>query len=240
MATAAVPGTDLGNAGLIGPDGPVPTGEPYDIRFHWDIPEMEAGDVWYGTGVLGSSPATPGNIGSFPVTLRREADDVTKEASTAQAAPGDDVSYEITIQPNVTPEDLVYTIVDTVPAGLTIDPESVTHDGVVDGQTITWEVDVPSPAQAEFSYVPSTPDTNADCAEWGGFVDLGPAIPFAPAQRGHRRRHCVRQHRAVRALRRVVPQPRRRRGRAGDGDGRVRRVAVGAAGDPRHRPRPMA
>ena len=180
VATAAVPGTDLGNAGLVGPEGTVPAGQPYDIRFHWDIPEMEAGDVWYGTAVLGSSPSTPGDIGSFPVTLRRHADDVTKEASEEQAAPGDTVSYSITIQPNVTPEDLVYTIVDTVPAGLTIDPGSVTGGGVVDGQTITWEVPVPSPAQQAGSYVASTPATNPQCAASSGFVDLAAAgIPLS-------------------------------------------------------------
>ena len=65
-----MPADDLGNAGVDGPEGPVAAGEPYDIRFHWDIPEMVAGDRYYGTIVLGSSPATPGDIGSFPVTLR--------------------------------------------------------------------------------------------------------------------------------------------------------------------------
>ena len=48
------------------------------------------------------------------------------------------------MQPNVTDTDLVYTIVDTVPDGLTIDPASVTAGGVVDGQTITWEVTMPT------------------------------------------------------------------------------------------------
>ena len=43
---------------------------------------MEAGDAWYGTAVLGTVAGdSPGDIGSFPVTIRREADDVTKTAS---------------------------------------------------------------------------------------------------------------------------------------------------------------
>ena len=179
LATAVVPADDLGNAGVDGPEVPLAAGEPYDIRFHWDIPEMVAGDRYYGTIVLGSSPATPGDIGSFPVTLLRAGDDVAKTASAGEATLGDTVSYEITIQPNVTPTDLVYTIVDTVPDGLTIDPASVTGDGVVDGQTITWEVLVPSPVGKESAYVSSTPATSAQCAAWTGFIDLAPGIPFA-------------------------------------------------------------
>jgi uncharacterized repeat protein (TIGR01451 family) len=181
LASGIVPGDDLRNAGIDGPEGAVPAGEPYDVLFHWDIPEMEAGDRWYGTAILGSSPGTPGDIGSFPVTIRRAADDVTKSASTDSAVLGETVSYEITVQPNVTPNDLVYTIVDTVPDGLTIDPASVSGDGVVDGQTITWEVELPTPVGKVGNYVISTPQTSAQCLDWAGFLDLGPAgIPLNP------------------------------------------------------------
>ncbi len=180
LAQAVVPGESLGNAGIDGPDGPVEAGEPYEIRVHWDLDDTEPGDRWYGTGVLGTSPSTPGDIGTFPITVIRVEDDVTKTASVDEAAIGDTISYEITIQPNVTPEDLVYTITDTVPDGLTIDPESVTGGGVVDGQTITWEVEVPTPAGQTGEYVASTPATSQQCADWSGFVDLGAVgIPFA-------------------------------------------------------------
>lgn len=180
LATGIVPGEDLGNAGIDGPEGTVPSGEPYDVLFHWDIPEMVAGDRWYGTASLGSTPGTVGDIGSFPVTIRRAADDVAKTASTDTAAPGDTVSYEITVEPNVTPTDLVYTITDTVPDGLVIDPESVSGGGVVDGQTITWEVQLPSPVGKVGDYVVSTPQTSEQCLNWAGFLDLGAAgIQFA-------------------------------------------------------------
>jgi uncharacterized repeat protein (TIGR01451 family) len=182
LASAVVPGEDLGNAGVDGPSGPVPAGEPYDVRIHWDIPDMTAGDRWYGTAVLGSSPATPGDIGSFPVNLVRVEDDVTKTASVASASPSDTVSYEITIQPNVTPEDLVYTITDTVPEGLTIDPGSVTGGGVVDGQTITWEVELPTAAGAigDYSYTTSLADPS--CASpLGGYFDMRSELGFQPS-----------------------------------------------------------
>lgn len=181
LATAVVPGTSLGNAGIDGPDGPVAVGEPYDVRLTWDLPQMVEGDVWYGTAVLGTSPATPGDIGTFPVTIRRDADDVTKTASVTDAVPGDPITYDITVQPNVTPEDLTYTIVDTVPDGLTVDPASVTGGGVVDGQTITWSVPMPTTFGKTGSYTASTPATNPQCAEYGGFLDLATLnIPISP------------------------------------------------------------
>ena len=172
LSHAVVPSEDLGNAGIDGPDGVVPVGEPYDVTFHWDIEEAQAGQTWYGTAVLGSSPGSPDDIGRFPVTLRRIGDDVTKTASVEEAAPGDTVSYEITVQPNVTDRDLTYTIVDTVPDGFTIDPASVAGGGEVDGQTITWEVEVPSPVGVVGEYTVSTPANSAQCADWSGFLDL--------------------------------------------------------------------
>ena len=172
LATAVVPGDDLGNGGIAGPAGPVAAGEPYDIRVHWDIPEMAAGERWYGTAVLGSSPATPDDIGSFPVTITRHDDDVAKTASVSEAEAGDTISYDIAVQPNVTPADLAYTITDTVPDGFTIDESSVTGGGVVDGQTITWDVDLPTPVGEIGEYVVSTPATSQQCLDWSGFLDL--------------------------------------------------------------------
>jgi alpha-tubulin suppressor-like RCC1 family protein len=180
LAHAVIPTDDLGNGGIAGPAGTIPAGEPYDIRLHWDLPDTQPGDRWYGTAVLGTSPATPDDIGSFPVTIRRADDDVAKTASVDEATTGDTVSYEITIEPNLTPEDLLYTIVDDVPEGLTIDPDSVIG-GVVDGQTITWEVGAPTVVGQNGDYVVSTPATSQQCADWSGFVDLGEVgIPFEP------------------------------------------------------------
>ncbi|MBO0610741.1 S8 family serine peptidase [Myceligenerans salitolerans] len=173
LATAVVPSADLGNAGVTGPEGEVPVGEPYDVRVHWDLPDAQEGDLFFGTVVLGSSPETPGDIGEIPVRLTRAADDVTKAASTDSASIGETIGYDLTVAPNVTPEDLTYTVTDTVPDGLTIDPESVTGGGVVDGQTITWEVEMPTSVGVAGAYEASTPATDPQCAAWSGFVDLG-------------------------------------------------------------------
>ncbi|GAB2502694.1 S8 family serine peptidase [Promicromonospora xylanilytica] len=175
LATAVVPSEDLGNAGVAGPEGSVPAGEPYDVRVHWDLPGATEGDLFFGTAVLGTSPENPDGIGEIPVRLSRVGDDVTKTASTDTAGIGDTIGYDLTVAPNVTPEDLTYTITDTVPDGLSIDPESVTGGGVVDGQTITWEVDMPTPVGVAGAYEASTPETDPQCAAWSGFLDLGGA-----------------------------------------------------------------
>ncbi|PUB31575.1 putative repeat protein (TIGR01451 family) [Promicromonospora sp. AC04] len=181
LATAVVPSEDLGNAGVAGPEGEVPVGDPYDVRVHWNLPDAAEGDLFFGTAVLGSSPDTPGDIGEIPVRLARMADDVTKTASVAEAGIGDTIGYDISVAPNVTPEDLTYTVTDTVPDGLTIDPESVTAGGVVDGQTITWEVDMPTQVGAVGAYEASTPADDPQCAAWAGFLDLGSVgIGFSP------------------------------------------------------------
>jgi uncharacterized repeat protein (TIGR01451 family) len=172
LATAVVPSEDLGNAGVAGPDGEVPVGEPYDVRVHWNLPDAAEGDLFFGTAVLGTSPDTPGDIGEIPVRLSREADDVTKTASVESAGIGDTIGYDVTIAPNVTSEDLTYTVTDTVPDGLTIDPGSVTGGGVVGGQTITWEVDVPTQVGAVGAYEASTPADDPQCAAAARFVDL--------------------------------------------------------------------
>ena len=236
LETAVVPGESLGNAGIDGPDGPVAAGEPYDVRLHWDVPEMTEGQTWYGTAVLGTSPDTPDDIGSFPITIHRDADDVTKTASVTSAKYGDPIDYDITVQPNVTPEDLTYTIVDTVPDGQTIDPATVTGGGVVDGQTITWTVTVPTTVGLTGSYVASTPATNPQCAEWGGFNDLAAAgIPLNATLDGDTTAiERVQLDRPVRAVRVDLPEPGRRRGRHRDRRRRLRGSAVGATGDPGH------
>ncbi|MEP1122297.1 MAG: S8 family serine peptidase [Ilumatobacter sp.] len=166
---------DLGNATIVGP-APTPTGEPYDMTVTWDLPDAEAGDVFYGEAVLGSDVGSTDDIGTLPIRLVRIEDDVTKDASVATAAAGDEIEYTVTVQPNVTDTDLEYTLSDLVPEGLTLVDGSVeSSDGtaVVDGNQIDWNVTMPTAAGAAGDYVISTPADSEDCLNWAGFVDLG-------------------------------------------------------------------
>jgi uncharacterized repeat protein (TIGR01451 family) len=138
---------------------------------------MMAGDRWYGAFSLGSDAGNPGNIATIPVNIVREDDDVTKEASAEVAAPGDTVTYTITVQPNVFSEDLNYTITDTIPAGMTYVPGSASaSDGTVDvvGNTVSWTGLMATP---RFSYNIETSFTDpAMCvmplANSGAYVNL--------------------------------------------------------------------
>ncbi|MCB8926296.1 MAG: S8 family serine peptidase [Ardenticatenaceae bacterium] len=175
LATAVVPYSDAGNMSFEGPTS-VPQLDPFSLRLFWDTPEMVAGDRWYGAFTLGSDAGNPGNIGMIPVFITRHEDDVTKTVSSESAYAGDTVTYTITVQPNVTTEDLLYTITDAIPAGLTYVPGTATASaGVVDvvGDTLTWSgtMEVVAP-----TYAMSTSLENTSCAmplaTDGGYVDL--------------------------------------------------------------------
>ena len=176
VLSTGVVAEDEGNLTVDGPDGPLATGTPYDLRVLWDEPAMQAGDKLYGSLTLGSAPATPGNIGTIAVDLARLADDVSKQADVATAAPGDTVTYTLEVQPNVTPVDLAYTITDTIPAGMTYVPGSASDPGVtVTGQELTWTPTMATAVGAQGSYAITQRATDPACGNpvnGGGYVDL--------------------------------------------------------------------
>jgi uncharacterized repeat protein (TIGR01451 family) len=172
LYTAAVPNSDSGSMTVTGPSS-VTAGAPFDLRVYWDTPTMGAGDRWYGAFSLGSDPGNPGNIVTIPVTIFRHPDDVDKTGDVASAAPGEVVTYEITVQPNVTVEALAYMITDTIPAGMTYVPGSLTaSEGVASimGDTIAWDLAMPVPI---LGYVVTDSDTDPSCdTGFGGYVNL--------------------------------------------------------------------
>jgi uncharacterized repeat protein (TIGR01451 family) len=178
MNVAFVPSGDNGTGQVVAPTGTIPAGVPYEVTLTWNLPGLTEGDIVYGAVMLDG-------VGSFPATLTRLGDDVVKAAAAPVAQGGGTIDYTLTVAPNVTATDLEYTIVDTVPGGMTIDPASVTGGGVVDGQTITWTVTQPTLVGAGGTYVVQTMAANpTTCGHQlgAGFVDLGPdgaGIPYA-------------------------------------------------------------
>ena len=172
LVTAVVPDADGGNMSVTGPSS-VTGNEPFDVRVFWDTPTMATGDRWYGSFDLGTDPGNPGNIGTVPVLIKRIEDDVTKSVSQDVAIAGDTLTYEITVQPNVTPEDLAYQISDTIPDGMTyVDGSATATSGTVDvtGNTLTWTGVMAVP---EVEYVMTTSDTDPSCSTpFGGYVNL--------------------------------------------------------------------
>ncbi|HET6447242.1 MAG TPA: S8 family serine peptidase, partial [candidate division Zixibacteria bacterium] len=176
LSYAVVTETDAGNMMVTGPTTN-PAGEPFDVRIFWDTPSMMYGDHWYGGFAMGTSAGTVGDLGSVPVDIIRWEDDVAKEPSSATALLGDTVTYTITVQPNITPEDLTYWITDTIPAGMTYVTDSATAswgDVDVTSGVLTWTGPMPIPG---YTYEVETSVTDpAGCimplATGGAYVDL--------------------------------------------------------------------
>ncbi len=173
LVTAVVAG-DQGNLRAEGPTGPVAAATPFDIRTFWDESDMEAGQTWHGTLTLGSSAATSGDIGVVPVTINRIADDVTKTADVTEAGPGDVITYTVEVKPNVSREDLTYSITDTLPAGTTYVDGSATGGATVADGVVSWTEKLDSTFGEEGNYTITTSADDASCTTpFGpGYVDL--------------------------------------------------------------------
>lgn len=167
---------DTQNMMIEGPSS-VSAGTPFDLRLYWDVAGMMEGDRYYGVFTLGSDAANAGNIGSVPVNLVRLKDDVSKMASQNAVQSGDMVTYTITVEPNVTAEDLTYYVTDTIPAGMTYVNGSAQATagsvGVTAGGVLTWTGVMPTPVGAEGSYDVTTSATDPSCdTGFGGYVNL--------------------------------------------------------------------
>lgn len=164
----AVVTLDSGNMSVTGPAS-AEKETPFDLRVYWDEPAMMDGETWYGAFSIGTDPANPGNIGTTPVNITRHADDVTKTADRTEAPVDGLVQFTIEIQPNISGEDMVYTITDTIPAGMTYVPDSVTGGAVVTGDTLTWS----DTMIGTYKYNMTTSDNDPMCdTGFGGYVNL--------------------------------------------------------------------
>lgn len=125
--------------------------EDFDLRIAWDRP-MAAGQRWYGTVDVGSGPGQRDDLGRFPVTIRRETDDVTRSAFPVSTTPGGTIEHKLTIAPDVTGITRTYSIVDPLPVGVRLVPESgsagvqVTEPpaGSAMGQSVAWSGQLPA------------------------------------------------------------------------------------------------
>jgi uncharacterized repeat protein (TIGR01451 family) len=173
LSVAAVPNSDAGNMDVTGPAA-VSQLDPFDLRIFWDEPTMAEGDIWYGVFDLGTDSGDPGNISKTDIDIHRVADDVTKTASTDTAQVGDIVTYTITINPNVLPEDVTYMLTDTIPAGLTYVSGTVTGGASVVGNQVTWNGVMDAPQGPTYEY--TTSDDDASCgvplANSGAYTNL--------------------------------------------------------------------
>ncbi len=181
LHTAPVPASDEGNMTIVGPAS-VPSETPFDVQVFFDEPDLDAGETWYGVFDIGTDGSNPGNIGAVPVNLIRHEDDVVKTADTSTAFFGETVDYTITVNTNVTLEDMYYMLTDTIPAGMTYVPASLSASegtAVESGGVITWEGLVAKPGM---EYAVSNSNSDPSCVNLltgsAGYPDLESLLGF--------------------------------------------------------------
>lgn len=171
LVIGVVPGTDGGIMTIVGPAS-VAAGESFNLTVYFDISISQAGERWYGLFAMGSTAETPDDIGYVPVDILRHPDDVIKSGPIS-AARGDRITYQVNVDGNITPVNLNYTIKDTIPDGLTLDPDSIKVSAGsygLDGNTITWSLPMPLPY---ISYSITTNGNDPLCdTGFNGYLDL--------------------------------------------------------------------
>ena len=137
LATAVVTDAESGLATFDLPAA-VTAGDNFSATLAWELIGSMEGDHFYGAMDLGTDAGNLANLGRTNINIARLEDDVTKVASTDVVEPGDVVTYTITIAANAGELPLAYNITDTIPAGLTYLPGSVTGGATVTGNVLTW------------------------------------------------------------------------------------------------------
>lgn len=175
LATAVVDG-ELAENLAVEADATVPSLTEFDLTVKWSLDGGMKGDMYYGAVDLGTSAESAGNLGLVTVDLVRGMDDVSISSNAnAYMERQDRVDYAVTVLPKTTPGDRTYTVKATIPAGMTLDEESVTGDAVIDGNDITWTVVQESLFGAAPYYTKSSNVEDATCGVpfgEGTYIDL--------------------------------------------------------------------
>ncbi len=176
MATAIVNG-DIKNSLSATADAVIPELTPFDLTFSWNLPDAQTGDRYYGAIALGTSSANAGNLGLVAVDLIRDSNDVSiSNDKNDRASLNDVVNFQVNVLSNANQNDRDYIITATLPIGLTLDESSVVG-GVISGNTITWQTNLPSLFGIPTTY-DMTNNTNdntcklPDIGQGSGYIDL--------------------------------------------------------------------
>ena len=105
------------------------------------------------------------------MTVTRVDDDVTKSADVEEAAPGDTITYTVDVAPNVSQEDLTYSITDALPEGTTYVEGSATDGATFADGVVSWSGDLASTYGEEGNYTFTTSADDPEACE-PGYLDL--------------------------------------------------------------------
>ena len=109
--------TDTGNISVSGPASHDGNGN-YPLEINWDIPEAQAGDVYYGGFELGDMPGAEGSLGFTALDLYRDADAVALNVNRQNARSMDVVDVNVKLKANFESTERAYDLSVTVPEGL--------------------------------------------------------------------------------------------------------------------------
>ena len=184
LALGLVDNDNEGNFAVHGPSS-VPAGDLFELEIEWDLDsDVEPFSAWYGWFSVDSEGAPArALVGETEFNLYHPYDDVTKEVSVDLAKPGDTVTYTLTVEPNMTGEELGYNLQDPLPAGVTYVPGSLNTVGSVNmatyvegTNTIEWSGLMPV---IEYTYIASDNSTNLYCdTPFGGYRDIASVHGF--------------------------------------------------------------
>ncbi|QQX80050.1 S8 family serine peptidase [Shewanella sp. KX20019] len=115
----------------------VDANEDIGLVMNWNK-ELQPDTLYMTVLEIGTGPDAPDNIGLMPVELYRSATYVSSSLDATAIDAGDMLTMSIELAANSANEDMQFEIQTSIPAGLTIASDS--HSGVVDGETLTWQV----------------------------------------------------------------------------------------------------
>ncbi|RUO72369.1 peptidase S8 [Pseudidiomarina sediminum] len=97
----------------------------YDVELHWNLPEAEQGERYYGAFDLGVNADAPGSIGFASLNFKRAKDVVEWRVSQTKARPQQLLDVKLKLNANLERDDRSYDLDVALPEGLRIVPETV-------------------------------------------------------------------------------------------------------------------
>lgn len=178
LSTGIVSGNES-NLSVSGPLGS-PINGSFALRLNWDE-TMAVGTRWYGALEVGSSPATPDDLGIVPINAVRMPDDVTKTVSPTAIMLDETLTFTMMVQPNLLPESVTYWLTDTLPAGVTFIPGTATNGATLTGNQLYWTRLIPRYGSTELVTVQAEPN-----GQWCGLManDLWHSLSNPNSQTG--------------------------------------------------------
>ncbi|QYJ89346.1 S8 family serine peptidase [Shewanella halotolerans] len=127
---------DRGNLSITGPASHDGNGN-YEIGINWNLPQTQAGDIYYGGFDLGNMPGAEGTLGFTALDIRRADDAVTWEVSQDKARSMDVVDISLKIAANMETQDRQYQFALQLPEGMRLAPATLTTNNDQVTQAVT-------------------------------------------------------------------------------------------------------